>query len=516
MKVLKYLLPLLIIIIIGGCAPAPDGNTVTMSKVELQDKIKGAWAAQTIGVTYGSPVEFKYNSTMIPADTVIPWYDGYLKDTYDNTPGFYDDIYMDLTFVQVLDNEGMDAPAQSFANAFANADYYLWFANQQSRHNILNGITPPASGHWLNNPCADDIDYQIEADFAGIMNPGMPNSASAISDRVGHIMNYGDGWYGGVYVGALYSLAFVNDDIEFIVEEALKTIPEQSTFAQTIADVIAWHKEDPTDWKANWTKVNAKWANEIGSPYGVFEDFNIDAKINAAWVVMGLLYGDGDFTKTFEIATRCGDDADCNPASAGGVLGTIVGYDAIPDYWKQGLAEVEPIDFKYTTISLNDAYEMSFNHALEMIKRNGGSITEKSVNIPVQKPETVPLEVAFEGHYPKEKIPLQKALGETLEFEFDGIAFVVTGEAKHKADEDDERGSTNNYVFEVDVTIDGEFSETIKLPTAFKFRRFYLIWKYQLPEGHHTVQLKLKNPTDIANVNLDNVLIYDSKPLATK
>ena len=63
-------------------------------------------------------------------------------------------------------------------------------------------------GSWKNNPHADCIDYQIESDFAGLMSPGMPNTASEISDKIGHIMNYGDGWYGGVYVGAMYSLAF--------------------------------------------------------------------------------------------------------------------------------------------------------------------------------------------------------------------------------------------------------------------------------------------------------------------
>ncbi len=35
-----------------------------------------------------------------------------------------------------------------------------------------------------------------------------------ISDRVGHIMNYGDGWYGGVYVASMYALAFISDDVE--------------------------------------------------------------------------------------------------------------------------------------------------------------------------------------------------------------------------------------------------------------------------------------------------------------
>ena len=104
---------------------------------------------------------------------------------------------------------------------------------------------PPASGHWLNNPHADDLDYQIEADYSGLMSPGMPNAASEISDKIGHIMNYGDGWYGGVYVGAMYSLAFISDDIGFIVTEALKTIPEQSRYYQCMQDVIRWHGNVP-------------------------------------------------------------------------------------------------------------------------------------------------------------------------------------------------------------------------------------------------------------------------------
>lgn len=189
--IIRHLLFLSILYFTSVCI-GQEKTMVKMSNDVLKDKIRGAWAAQTIGVTFGSPVEFKYNGTMIQDYQTIPWYKGYLKDTYDTEPGFYDDIYMDLTFVQVLEDEGLDAPAQSFANAFANAEYKLWFANQTARYNVLNGISPPQSGHWLNNPCADDIDFQIEADFAGIMCPGMVNTASEICDKVGHIMNYGE------------------------------------------------------------------------------------------------------------------------------------------------------------------------------------------------------------------------------------------------------------------------------------------------------------------------------------
>jgi hypothetical protein len=451
---------------------------------------------------------FQYNGTMVQDYQEINWYDGYLKDTYDNEPGLYDDIYMDLTFVQVFEDEGLDAPVESFANAFAYQDYFLWFANQQSRYNIQNGIMPPESGHWLNNPCADDIDFQIEADFAGIMTPGMINAGAKVCDKIGHIMNYGDGYYGGVYVSAMYSLAFIYDDIEVIVEEALKVIPKESKFHQTIADVIKWHKEHPNDWKTNWYKTYRKWSEDIGSPIGVFAPFNIDAKINAAHVVRGLLYGDGDFTRTLEIATRGGDDADCNPASAAGILGAVKGYDGIPEYWKQGLSDVESIDFKYTTISLNDVYDMSFKHALEMIERNGGSIDSNNVNIKVQAPKTVPLEIAFEGHYPLSKIELNNEIENEFSFEFEGIGFGVIGGASKTGDKE--------HVFDVEMYVDGTLLEAAKLPTAFRDRRFYPFYKYQLPNGKPNVRFKVLNPTTDAKVSLQQAVTYGEEPFKVK
>src|SRR6185436_6458412 len=92
-------------------------GTITLSKDVLKDKIKGGWAGQTVGVTFGGPTEFRYNGTMIQDYIPIKWYDGYLKQTMDNTPGLYDDIYMDLTFVDILEKKGLDAPVEEFANA---------------------------------------------------------------------------------------------------------------------------------------------------------------------------------------------------------------------------------------------------------------------------------------------------------------------------------------------------------------------------------------------------------------
>ncbi len=288
---------------------------------------------------------------------------------------------MDLTFVQVFEKHGLKAPTDSFANAFAYASYPLWHANQAARYNLLNGIKAPASGHWMNNPHADDIDFQIEADFAGLMAPGMTQVSSAVCDSIGHIMNYGDGWYGGVYVAAMYSLAFVSDDIQWIVKEGLKTIPAQSKYRQCMEAVIAAHKKYPDDWKRAWFEVERNWSEDLYCPDGVHTPFNIDATVNSAYILIGLLYGNGDFTRTMDISMRCGQDADCNPASAAGILGTMIGYSKIPEKYLEALRIVEDRNFVYTTASLNDLYRMSFDQALAVIKENRGTVTAEGVTI---------------------------------------------------------------------------------------------------------------------------------------
>jgi hypothetical protein len=479
------------------------GKSATLSRAVLQDKIKGGWAGQAVGCTFGGPTEFRSRSTFIQDYQPIIWDDSRLKWYYDNVPGLYDDVYMDLTFVQVFEKEGLDAPAEKFALAFANAGYMLWHANQAARYNILNGVMPPRSGDWRYNPHAEDIDFQIEADFAGLMSPGMPNAASEFCDRIGHIMNYGDGWYGGVYVAAMYSLAFVSSDIDYVVTEALKAIPKESTYHQCMADTIRWCKAYPDDWKMAWFRVQEKWGQDVGCPEGVFDTFNIDAKINSAWIILGLLYGRGDFGKTLSISARCGDDSDCNPASAGGILGTILGYDTIPAFWKQGLDQVEDRDLPYTTMSLNDTYSMSFRHALEVVKRNGGSVADDAVTIPVQEPRPVRLEVGFAGHYPVQRRSVGGRLQDARTIEFEGIGFALSGSASRKGPD---------YVFEVRMSIDGKPVETSKVPTSYRERKDTLFWRYQLPKGPHKVELKVLNPTDSAEIRLGDLIVYSDAP----
>ncbi len=481
-------------------------QNITISNKVLQDKIRGGWAGQTIGVTFGGPYEFRYNGTFIQDYQPLHWRDDYIKDNMLNNAGLYDDLYMDLTFVDVFERYGLNAPVDSFANAFAHAGYMLWHANQAARYNILNGIKAPQSGNWMNNPHADDIDYQIECDYAGLMSPGMPNAASAISDKIGHIMNYGDGWYGGVFIGAMYAIAFTSSDVNHIISEALKTIPPQSDFYKCINDVLQWHRQYPTDWHRTWYELQNKWSDDKACADGVFAPFNIDAKLNSAYVVTGLLYGGGDFTKTLNITTRCGQDADCNPSSVGGILGTVLGYDKIPAYWKQSLQGAEDINFKYTDISLNKVYALSYKHAVQNILAHGGKVNGAATFIVLQQPQPVKLEQGFPDMYPADKIALYRPLTDTT-FIFEGTGFIIGGEAQKK------NSTAADYVLEATMSIDGGQAETVKLPTDFITRRHELFWKYGLPYGKHTISIKVLNPKSDYVLWGSNYFTYTNQPL---
>jgi len=517
MKNRRALILGLAVVVLGtACGRSPKaggamGPKTELTRSELLDKIKGGWAGQVIGCTFGGPTEFRFPGAMILDYQPIPWDDSLIARRFENSPGLYDDVYMDLTFVEVMAREGIDAPAAKHAQAFAHAGYPLWHANQAARYNVLNGLLPPDSGHWTNSPHADDIDFQIEADFAGLMSPGMVNAGAAICDRVGHIMNYGDGWYGGVYIAAMYSLAFVSADVESVVEGALRVLPPQSGFSRCIRDVVAAFRADPDDWKKAWFAVERRWAEDVGCPDFVFRPGNIDARVNGAYVVIGLLYGHGDFGRTLEIATRCGQDSDCNPASAGGILGTMLGYEAIPGVWRDPLKAIEDRPFPYTAMSLAKVYETSLAQALETVRTNGGRVEGESVRLPVDPVRAVRLETSFPGCHPLERKRMGLKLETSAELDFEGTGFVLTGgPSKMSGDRSDP------YVYEVELRLDDRAPVVITMPVDELVRRLEVAWDFRLAAGRHTLKLRLLNPRPGEFIGLDDMIVYGARPAARR
>ncbi len=473
----------------------------TIGIEELRDKIAGGWAGKMIGVAYGSPTEFRARGETYEEE--LRWEPDFIAGSLRQ-----DDIYVQLSFMMTMDKYGIDAPAEKFAESFATAGYRLWHANVQGRKNFFDGIMPPESGSPEYNLHADDIDFQIEADYIGFMCPGMPQTANSIADKVGHIMNYGDGVYGGMFVAALYTEAFFEEDIQKIINRTLLAIPSESDYAKCIRDVIALYAANPTDWRASWDELEKKWGDV--DICGALEAFNIDAKLNGAYIVMGLLYGEGDFEKTMEVSIRCGQDSDCNPSNAAAVIGVMKGLSGIPDKWKSGLESIADSKIIFTDYSFNSAVENTLKYAKQLIQKNDGIVTDEEVKVRIQEPVAPPLEVAFPNVVPDYKVSVfegeewswkgdwkvlegkqrgtDKAValakysnepGAEVSFTFNGTGVVIRGDWKKDGGK-------------ADVYIDGKLHRTIDTYYfwADEEKRNMFLWHIlNLEPGNHTVRL---------------------------
>jgi hypothetical protein len=390
---------LLLSAILLTTAPARSGEPAfrRLPMKVYQDKMKGAWLGQMIGVGWGQPTEFRTKGAIIP-ESQMPAWKPEMVNQHNN-----DDCYVEMTFMRTLEKYGFDVSIRQAGLDFANSGYPLWHANKAGRDNLRKGIAPPDSGHPQFNSHADDIDYQIEADYSGIISPGLPNQVIALSQTFGRLMNYGDGLYAGNFIGGMYAEAYFEPDTTKVIEAGLKCVPPDSQYAGMVRDVVKWCKENE-DWQKTWDLVEEKYHKDpqythgLCSKAGAKDAFSIDTKLNGAYVIMGLLYGKGDPDKTMVIACRCGQDSDCNPANAGGIYFALLGAAKTPERFVSKLDLTRKYSFSDYTVP--KVYEVSEKLVRVAVARAGGRVEkdasgEEVLVIPVQTAQPGPYEKSY-------------------------------------------------------------------------------------------------------------------------
>jgi hypothetical protein len=363
-----------------------------LSVKEYRDKLQAGWLGQIAGVSWGGPTEFRWQNTIIPEKDMPLWTPEMINDAFHQ-----DDIYVEMTFLRSLDEHGLDVSIRQAGIDFANSEYPLWCANAAGRQNLRAGIAPPDCSNPKFTKCPNDIDYQIESDYSGLIAPGMPNVSIVLGEKFGRLMNYSDGMYAGQFVGGMYAEAFFEEDILKIIDAGRACIPQGCQYAEMVRDVVAWHKANPDDWETTWNLCQKKYRED--PEYQKCSNGGIDVKINGAYVLIGLLYGNKELDKTIIISTRCGQDSDCNPSSAAGVLFTTLGASKLPGRFKDQLNQ-ETV-FSHTAYNFPKLLDVCEKLARDYITREGGRI-EKDANgedvfvIPVKKPMPSPLVFSWE------------------------------------------------------------------------------------------------------------------------
>jgi len=356
----------------------------------LAEKILGSWAGQMAGVTWAASTEFHYTGRRIPDAEVPEW-----RPPMVNWGFFQDDVYVEIPLLDALAREGVRAGWDVLGAAFRDTRFPLWHANEAARDNLRAGMGAPESGHYTVNEHCDDIDWQIEADFVGTMCPGLVNEAIDIAWRAGHVMNYGDGVLGGVFLAAMHAAAFFADDLAEIIAAGRRSLPERSKYRAVVDDVREWHAAG-YEWEETWQLLQDKWGTDDRCPsydMPLMRGHNIDAKLNGAYVLIGLLYGAGDFTESMRIAMQCGQDSDCNPSSVGGILGNWRGFEEIPAIYT---AELDPTrKFLFTDWSLDEAVAANLELAIDVLDVAGatadGEGDDETWTLPPVEPVRAPL-----------------------------------------------------------------------------------------------------------------------------
>lgn len=290
-----------------------------MNYNELRDKVLACWIGKNIGGTMGGPFEGKRDMQDIP---------GYTSPKGEPLPN--DDLDLQLAWFMTLERFG---PKHFDANTLADCWQLMitptWNEYGVGKKNLNLGLLPPLSGEFDNDKWKNSNGAWIRSEIWACLAPGFPNVAIkyAIMDAsVDHGM--GEGVYAEIFTAALESIAFMETDIRKIVETALTYIPESCRVAQCVRLVLAeYDKKTPY-------RDTRNLLVEATKDLGWFQ-----APANVGYVVIGLMYGEGDFKKSMIYTINCGDDTDCTGGTLGAVLGIVGGTAGIPADWQEYIGD---------------------------------------------------------------------------------------------------------------------------------------------------------------------------------
>ncbi|MFC4504234.1 MULTISPECIES: ADP-ribosylglycohydrolase family protein [Streptomyces] len=240
-----------------------------------------------------------------------------------------DDVDYAVLGLDLLERHGFGFSTEQVGDLWLLRLPYLqtFTAERAAYRNLANGIRPPLTATY-DNPCQEWIGALIRADIHGWTCPGDPRRAAAQARRDAVLSHTGNGVYGAMFAAALVSAAFTAPTVRAALDEALAVVPASCRLARTVRRVVSLH-EAGLSWEDTLVTLDGETAG-LGWIHTV---------PNAAVLTAGLLYGDGDFTRTVALTVRGGLDTDSNGATAGSVAGVLSGAAAIPAHWKDPLED---------------------------------------------------------------------------------------------------------------------------------------------------------------------------------
>ena len=366
---------------------------------DLNDKMRGMWLGQLIGNMAGRTTEGRFTGSYPNPDPNVPWV---IKSIWDAD----DDTDIEYIAIHILETDGFDCNSLQIADQWnthitaSGAGIYI--ANRQAWYLMGDGFLPPDTGSRAYNQHWYSIDSQITTESLGAISPGLPQSAIDLTARFARVTNTGFPIHAAQFYAAMYASAFFEPNVVTLVTEALNAIPTTSRTHHIATDVLNWYKADAGDGILDWRQTRQKLYDYYAGQYSYGRYYNwLESTVNTGATILAILYGSGDFNNTVQIAVLAGWDCDCNPATAGGLIGIISGFSHLPpdltdsnicgdvyeNVYRPYLPDPNQYVPQYDTIS-NIASRLT-NLAVQNILKSGGYITGSGHNRTCHIPDAV-------------------------------------------------------------------------------------------------------------------------------
>jgi len=246
-----------------------------------------------------------------------------------------DDISGTFTFVRALEDHGVTADLSSeqigrtWLNYLIEERTILWWGGMgtSTEHTaflrLKHGMRAPRSGSIAANGqvVAEQIGAQIFIDSWAMVTPGEPELAARLAQAAAAVSHDGEAIHGAQVVAAMEAAAFFEANMDALIDEGLRHIPDDCLIARLIADIREWHSADD-NWRTTFQRIEANYGYDR---YGG----GCHMVPNHAVIILALLYGEGDFGRSLMVANTAGWDTDCNSGNVGCLLGLRGGLAAI-------------------------------------------------------------------------------------------------------------------------------------------------------------------------------------------
>jgi ADP-ribosylglycohydrolase len=307
--------------------------TTTQFPADYAERVYAGVLGKIIGVYLGRPFEgWSYDRLTKEFGEVEYYVNDVIKHPLIVAD---DDISGTFTFLRAMADHGYSAGltareiGQSWMNYLIEGRTVLWWGGlgNSTEHTaylrLKHGIPAPASGSIETNGqvVAEQIGAQIFIDGWGLISPGNPALAARLAKEAGSVSHDGEAIYGAQVVAALIAAAFVEPNMDKMLDMALAQIPADCLIAKMIGEIRGWVAKD-RDWRVT--------RQRIADNYG-YDKFGGGCHMipNHALIILALLYAPDDFSRALTIVNTCGWDTDCNSANVGTIMGVRVGLAGI-------------------------------------------------------------------------------------------------------------------------------------------------------------------------------------------